>query len=270
MHVRGSSLSQPKVIAALRPFVVAFWGQANDEPIPEDLRLLYAASGPGGSNVRCFVLDADGALVHSFNGFPGHSPNPVAYTTEQYASYFAGEIARGAAALRKAAAAPAAERPLKLPEVTSGVRLFIRVPGGWGSYAYPVVEAVENRDEWAQLAYPREARTVEAAKLARWLRLCYPPGVNEQLEPFGSVRGALRLEPDGAHGALLSGKVSLARSEAEAPLFEGTLEAVLTYATSGSGVTLRGVVDGVYRRWEPRRNQWAGWKLVTAIESLPK
>src|SRR6187399_321562 len=116
MHVRGSSLSQPKVIEALRPFIVAFWGQKDNEPIPADLRPLYEASGFAGSNVRCFVLDPDGRLVHSFNGFPEHAGDPTRTSPDQYADYFAREIARGGAALPKQKpASPEGRRPLDLP-----------------------------------------------------------------------------------------------------------------------------------------------------------
>src|SRR4051794_15074241 len=95
MHVRGSSLSQPRVVEALRPYIVAFWGQANDEPIPEDLRPLYAAAGRSYSNVRCFVLDSQGRLAHSFDGFPGPG-SPFDYSSDQYAEYYTREIARAA------------------------------------------------------------------------------------------------------------------------------------------------------------------------------
>src|SRR5690349_7090847 len=122
MHVRGSSLSHTKVVEALRPFIVAFWGQANNEAIPKDIQPLYTASGRGGgSNVRCFVLDPQGKLLHWFNGFPGNNSNPMRYSTDEYAAYFCDEI--------KHAAVPLQVKPrdsaLKLPDVKNGVRLFI-------------------------------------------------------------------------------------------------------------------------------------------------
>lgn len=268
MHVRGSSLSQPKVIEALRPFIVAFWGQKDNEPIPADVRPLYEASGLGSSNVRCFVLDPDARLVHSFNGFPENAGDPTRTTPEQYADYFAAEIARGSAAIRKPAApSQASRRTLTLPDVKDGVRLFIRLPDHPASYGYPVVEVVENREEWKTLARPDSPRSIDAAKLLRWLRLCYPPGVNEQLEPFRVARGTLILRPAGDKQAVLSGKIRLAMSEEGYDLFEGAFEAVLTY--TGSAVKLRGVVDGIYWRFDPPRNRWMDWRLATAVESRP-
>jgi len=263
MHVRGSSLSHPRVVEALRPFIVAFWGQANDEPIPADVQPLYDASAHGGSNVRCFVLDSAGRLLHSFNGFPGNAGNPLGYSDDQYAAYFAGEITRGAAGQTL----PKVEAALRLPDVKSGVRLFIRLPGRHGSYGSPVVEAVENESEWAALAYPSGTREIEASKLSRWLRLCYPPGVNEQLEPFDTVKGTLTLRPAGEKQAILSGTIRLGMSATGYDLFGGTFEAVVTY---GSGVSLRGVVDGVYWRWEPRQGRWMDWRLTAVVESRPE
>ena len=263
MHVRGSSLSHPRVVETLRPFIVAFWGQANDEPIPADVRPLYEVSSFGGSNVRCFVLDAQGRLVHSFNGFPGRAGNPTAYSREEYAACFAGEISRGAAKLTL----PKVEPILRLPDVGDGVRLFIRLPSLRDSYGYPVVETVANQDEWTTLAYPKQSRTIEARKLSRWLRLCYPPGVNEQLEPFKTIKGSLTLKPAGQDQAILSGTVRLAMSETGYELFEGRVDAVLTYAPAP---TVRGVVDGIYWRWEPARGRWMDWKLTAAIESRPR
>lgn len=269
MHVRGSSLSQPRVLEALKPYIVAFWGQANDEPIPADVRPLYEASGYGSSNVRCFVLDPEGKLVHSFNGFPANAGDPTAFSKEQYAAYFAGEIIRGSARLTppSVSTTPAA---LKLPEPKDGVRLFIRLPNRPDSYGYPVVETVENREEWQTLAYPKTARDLEASRLSRWLSLCYPPGVNEQLEPFQVVRGTLKLQPAGPRQAILSGKIRLANTETGYELVEGTLEAVLDYPDKPEAETrpqLRGAVEGIFWRWEPRRNRWMDWRLTMAIES---
>lgn len=262
MHVRGSSLSHPRVAEALRPFIVAFWGQHADEPLPEDVLPLYEASGRVGSNVRCFVLDSGGRLLHSFNGFPANMGNPLAFSPEEYAAYFAGEITRGAGRLPL----PEEEPALKLPDVKDGVRLFVRLPRRQDSYGYPVVETVENRDEWKLLAAPDTSREIEARRLSRWLSLCYPPGVNEQLEPFKTVRGTLTLRPAGKDRAILSGPVRMALSETDYELFEGTFEAVLTYTPK---LTLRGVVDGRYWRFDPPRNRWMEWKLAAAIESRP-
>ena len=264
MHVRGSSLSHPKVIEALRPFIVAFWGQANNEPTPEDIQPLYDASGRRrASNVRCFVLNHDAKLLHSFNGFPGNDPNPMRYSSDEYAAYFADQINYRAVPLK----VKLRDSELKLPDVKHGVRLFIRLPEHRGSYGAPVVEVVENKDEWTTLAYPKVAREIDAQKLSRWFRLCYPAGVNEQLEPYESIEGTLTLKPTGKRQAILSGKIRLGLSAATHPPFEGTFEAFLRY--KGDRVSLRGVVDGIYRRRDRMHDRDMQWKLTAAVESRP-
>jgi len=265
MHVRGSSLSHPKVIHALRPFIVAFWGQANNEAIPRDIQPLYDASGRGGgSNVRCFVLDAQGKLLHWFNGFPGHNPNPMRYSTDEYATYFTDEINHAAVPIP----VKLRDSELKLPDAKNGVRLFIRLPEHRGSYASPVVEVVENKAEWTTLAYPKTPREIDAQSLSRWLRLCYPPGVNEQLEPYQSIQGTLTLKPAGEHQAILSGKIRMGMLDADDPPFAGTFEALLTY--KGDQVSLRGVVSGTYLRYDRAHDRDMHWKLTAAIESRPE
>lgn len=265
MHVRGSSLSHPKVIQALRPFIVAFWGQADNEAIPRDIQPLYDASGRRtGSNVRCFVLDHQGKLLHWFNGFPGKESNPMRYSSDQYATYFADEISHAAVPLK----IKLRDSELKLPDVKNGVRLFIRLPEQRGSYSVPVVEAVENKAEWTTLAYPKSTREIDAQSLSRWLRLCYPAGVNEQLEPYQSIQGTLTLTPTGKHQAILSGKIRLGMSDPDNPPFEGTFEALLTYKRDK--VSLRGVVSGIYRRHDRVHDRPMNWKLTAAIESRPE
>jgi hypothetical protein len=254
-------------VEALRPFIVAFWGQSNNEPIPADQVPLYEASGRVDSNVRCFVLDSSGKLRHSFNGFPLSGNRPLAFAPGGYVSYFAGEIRRGSAGMTL----PVVEAKLKVPDAKNGVRVFVRVPNQPGSYSYPVVETVENQEEWQALAYPDSSRQIEASRLIRWLRHCYPPGVNEQLQPFRVAKGTLTLTPVGTRQAILSGKIKLAMSETDYELFEGTFEAVLTYpAAPKSTPTLRGSVEGIYWRFDRPHNRWMDWKLTAAVESRPK
>jgi len=265
MHVRGSSLSQPQVIEALRPFIVSFWGQADNEPIPADLLPFYKASERGTSNVHCFVLDSKGKFLHGFDGLPVIQGSPLTLSPAQLSAYYVREIARGTKGM--SLPLPKGEPLTRLPDVKDGVRLFIRLPGRQDTYGYPIVETVENRDEWKTLAFPKTSREIDAGKLSRWLSLCYPPGVNEQLHPFGSVKGALTLKPTGPNEALLSGKVRMAKSDGDYELFEGTFEAVITY---GTATTFRGALTGIYWRFDAPRNRWMDWDMTAAIESRPK
>lgn len=257
MHVRAS-LSHPRVVEALRPFIVSFWGQQDREPIPDGIKEFYDVTGRVNTNARCFVLDADGRCVGGFAGFPDGASNPTGYSPDERADYLAGEIRRLS---RKLELKPR-EAVLRLPDVKEGVRLFIRLKDGPDSYRTPVVEAVEGGEEKAVLARPERALKIDAAKFARWLRLVYPPGVNEQLKPYEKVEGTLTLAPADGGRAILSGSVRMDRA------FEGTLRAVLTY--EGAVIRLRGVVEGVYPRFDKPRNAWRDWKLTAAIESRPE
>lgn len=265
MHVRGSSLSQPRVVEALRPFIVSFWAQKDNEPVPVELRPYYQATGRGHSNVRCFVLDSTGAFRHGFDGFPAPLQSPLAFDPEAFTEHYLREIARGSAGL----ALPVPKDPptVRLPDVADGVRIFVRLPDRRDTYGYPVVETVANRDEWKTLAYPEAPREIEAAKLSRWLSQCYPSGVNEQLQPFRVVRGKLKLAPAGAKEALLTGPVRMAMTADGYELFEGNFQAVVTYDNS---TRVRGVLDGIYWRQDPRESRWREWKITAAIESRPQ
>ncbi len=268
MHVRGSSLSHPKVVTALQPFIVAFWGQSNDEPTPADVRALEAVVDrrDGASNVRCYVLDVKGKLVHSFNGFPRGERNPSGQRPEAIADYFADEINRGAAKIGIVRSAYK-QHPISLPDTKTGVRMFIRLNNMRDAYGVPVVEVIENKGELETLTFPKTPREIPAAALARWLSLCYPAGVNEQLEPFKFVKGTLTLKSVDARTAILSGNIQLAMTEIAEHPFEGQVTAVLTY--SGASVSLRGIVDGLYPRQDPYRG-WQNLKLTATIESRPQ
>lgn len=257
MHVRAS-LSHPRVVEALRPFIVSYWGQKDQEPIPEEIAKFHDVTGRVNTNTRCFILDADGRCLGGFAGFPGGAPNPVRFPADERADYLVGEIRRLSAKLEL----KPREAALRLPDVKDGVRIFVRLHDAPDSYRVPVVVAVDGAEEKALLARPDRAREIDASKLARWLRLVYPSGVNEQLAPYEKVEGTLTLAPADGGRAILSGPVRMDRA------FDGTVRAVLTY--EGAAVRLRGVVEGAYHRFDKPRNAWRDWKLTAAIESRPE
>ena len=68
----------PDVVDLLQPFYVTWWAQADRKEPPADVQKLYdRIARPFGSNVSCFVLDGDGALLRSFNGFPDNQRHPI-------------------------------------------------------------------------------------------------------------------------------------------------------------------------------------------------
>jgi len=265
--MRGGPLSDPAVVDHLQPFIVSFWGQADREEPPEEVQLLYdQCRGPRGSNVTCFVLDSKGRLLRAFNGFPTGAKNPSGRSFAEISKYFIEEITKATSSV----ALSKRSNPRTLPDVEDGVRVLVRLKDSalFRSYASPVVEVVEDRGEWEILALPSASCEIDAAKLGRWLRLCYPPGINEQLEPYQHIEGTLTLRASSQGKAILSGKVRLGKTNGAEQCFEGTFEAAVTYG--GKTPSVRGVLEGSYRRHDSKRGERSQMKLVAAIESRPK
>ncbi len=255
--MRGGPLSDADVVGALQSFIVSSWAQKDrKEPPPEVDRLLQRSRHRSGSNVACFVLGSDGKLLNSFNGFPGGTGNPGRTSMKEIARYFVSEIAKAKAQ------GPRRENPLLLPDVRNGVRIFVRLPDPrmFESYRCPVVQTVADEGEWKTLGKSDGSREIDAAKLARWLRLCYPPGMNEQLKPYDKVEGTLVLKPAAGGTAILAGAVRLS---ADRGSFRGTFRAVLAY--SGEAPEVTGVLEGTYVRVGSMGRQ--EFTLVAAIES---
>jgi hypothetical protein len=157
-----------------------------------------------------------------------------------------------------------------MPGVPAGVRIFVRHQN-----QRPVVEVIPmNVEDWKVLAFPSEAREIEAETLRSWLVQLYPPAIRtaDQIKPFQKIVGRLKLEPTGGdqtgRSALLSGEIRLTKGDDTASAFEGTLQAVLTYRPDMTAVqSVRGVVEGdyVYRVRTTQR-----LPLRVAIESRPE
>lgn len=254
--MRGGPLSDGDVIAALQTFIVAFWAQKDRAPAPTEVNRLFERSRHRGrSNVACFVLGPDGEVLHSFNGFPGGAANPARGSIKDMARYYVAEIAKAKVG------GPARTNPLALPDLKNGVRIFVRLPETrmFESYRAPVVQTVADQGEWTILARPAAPTEIDAAKLARWLRLCYPPGFNEQLHPYEKVEGKLQLRPAG-DSAILSGTVRLT---ADRGSLRGTFQAVVAYAEGGPD--LKGVLEGTYIRQSQMGRE--EYRVVAAVES---
>src|SRR5581483_7732319 len=158
-------------------------------------------------NVFALILDQEGRLVHGFYGLP--------------ATAYQAEIAKGLAKLKLPQdRKPEKERPAVLPDlagtmpgVPAGVRLFVRHKD-----MKPVVEVVPvNTEEWKALAFPQQAKAIDATALRPWLVQLYPPAiaVADEKKPFKEITGPLELVPAGADKqgryALLRGKIHLAK-----------------------------------------------------------
>lgn len=270
--MRGSSLANRDVLEALEPFIVVTWSGKPDSEEAAEIRKIWEDSGivylrKKRTNIFCFLLDPKGDLVHAFGAFPNGAINPNAAGPTQDAKYFLGEIEKGAAKLTIPEARPTGE--LRLPDVPSGVRVFVRSRARGGDLPI-VVEAVPD-EEWKTLPYPESKIPVEATKFEAWLRMIYPPGFNEQMYGWKKIEGSFTLEPAGEGSAILRGTVRLATRntyrKSEEIVQKTTVEAVLRYA-DGKPSSLRGVVEGRY----PRHDDLDGEIVVpvrATVESRP-
>ena len=281
----------------LRPFIATSWhGHRNDPDLPEAVRKVwrekFGGKGANGrrfqkqqSNVDLAVLDAQGTLIHWFDGFRrmGGQPFPGGQRQESLADYTVRELKKATTGLNMEGT-PIKEHPLKLPDPgRSGIRVFISLlEERMQAYRAPVVEAVPlTRKDWKPLKYPHVKKTIEASSLEKWLSQVYPPGVMERTSPqtkkvyqITRIEGNLTLEPAGSagklHYALLRGKISLTDEGPDDFTYDGDIEIVLTYSSSLSlPLSLRGVFDGIYPRYNPMQRSFRNIPLHAAFESLP-
>ena len=173
------------------------------------------------------------------------------------------------------AGTPTKAHPLKLPDLEqSGIRVFVRLlEERMVAYRAPVVEAVAlTRKDWKPLNYPRKKSTIEASQLKKWLSQVYPPGVMERTSQqtkkvyqISKVEGNLTIETAGSDG-----KIRLTDEGPDNFNYEGEIEIVLTYNNSQSKpLSLRGIFDGIYPRYNPVQRQSREIPLRAAFESLP-
>lgn len=287
------------MIETLGPFIVTSWhGHRDDAKIPNAVRKVWSEKFRGErrgrdrgrgpkeqSNVDLAVLDADGKVVHSFDGFRRPRGDRRSGRRESLAEYTAREIHKAVERL--------GEKPprrgkgdVKLPDIKkgSGVRVFVRLMDDrMKAYQAPVVEIVPlATDDWQVLALPKKQRAVSAAKLEKWLSQVYPPGVMERVDrrtkkvyKVEKVEGELTLSPAGSDGdrdfALLRGTVRLTDEGPDDFSYRGKLEVVLSYSRSSPGTpTLRGVFSGIYPRYDRFRRRTREIPLRAAFESRPK
>jgi len=292
------------VIDVLRPFIVTSWhGHRGDKGIPAAVREVWSAKfrgpGPGRdrrpprggpdrqqqSNVDIAVLDANGEVVHSFDGFKRPRPGRRFGRGESLAEYTAAEIREGARRLGRLPARPKTLEP-RLEDLGKrrGVRVFVRLMDDrMKAYQAPVVELVPlSGDDARLLSYPSSKRRLSATRLHGWLSQVYPPGVMERTDPrtkkaYGvkKVDGELTLTPAGSKGeerfAILKGTVRFTDEGPDDFTYEGELSVVLSYSGSGSTTPdLRGVFTGVYPRRDPRRKAPRRLPLHAVFESVPR
>ena len=167
--------------------MTSWHGHRDDADIPTAVKQVWRekfnqgrGSRPGmQSNVDLAVLDSKGQLVHWFDGFAFQNPGRRLLLEE----YTERELGKAIAHL-KLNDVPPRKNPLILPDLdqSRGVRIFVRLMDDrMKAYQAPVVEVVRlEPEDWIQLAWPDEERSVDAASLVKWLSQVYPPAVMER------------------------------------------------------------------------------------------
>ena len=235
---------------------------------------------PAQSNVDLAVLNTEGRVVHSFDGFH----RQTGFRRESLAEYTVRELRKGLDLL-DGIRLTNRQHPLLLPDLdeATGIRVFVRLHDDrMPAYKAPVVEAVAlDTDDWAVLSYPETKRTVSATGLHSWLSQVYPSGIMERTDPrtkrvyaIKSTQGRLSLEAAGsdrdARYAVLSGEVTLTDEGTDGFRYHGQLQVVLTYPLDQRRVSdLKGVFEGVYPRYDRMRNRTRNLRLSAVFESRP-
>jgi len=237
----------------------------------EILRLQREAGLRHETNIGCFVLDEKAKLVRGFHPWPGPHPGSLDFDKDRMGRHLRDEI-RKARELMKLPETKKEERPLKLPDVDRGVRIFLKLESRTASWRTPAVEAVPFKAlDAGLLAFPRESREVPAEKLKPWLDALFPPGAMDQ-DPssFKRLGGALTLRPLEGRRAVLTGEVELVLADRQETTIRGRLEVALTYPPDSPEVkSLRGVFEGTYPRRDRARGGSNDIRMIAALESRP-
>jgi hypothetical protein len=268
---------------AMRPYIVTSWGRR--EPQSPEIKALLkklgadADGGLGWSNAYVAILDARGEPVHAFDGAQAgvsgrRDPNARP-------DYLAEEFVKGWAKLDPAPPAPKPKpKSLTLPDVRgpespAGVRLFSRSAAPGFGDVVTVRTAPMSPEQRRALAYPAEARSIEAQTLRSWLELLQLPRVRETdaNTPFDKIEGSLKLQSAGTDGksrtATWTGSIELTKKDGFSSA-ELTFEAVVFYAPDRPEPrSVRGVLAGTYR-YRLRGEDRTTLKMSAALESRPE
>lgn len=267
--MRGGSLSDAKVIEALRPYIVTAWSGRCGAEMPASIRAVFDEAGlRTEQNLLCIVLDAQGKYVRSFHPWSGKNLHEMRFDAARMADATLSEIRKTSALLKLP---PPAESKLNLPDIERGVRIFIKVDGSRDplrQYRAPIVEvAPTTARERTALARPEKSREIEASELAGWLRLVYPAAVMDGKGGMEAIEGRLTLAPAGARAATLQGECVLRLDNRARTVLRLRLEAVLRYDEQGD-FTLRLVMTGIYPK--QKGDGVAEMPMTVAIESRPE
>jgi len=227
------------------------------------------------------LLRSNGEVVHWFDAFQ----HPGLDRRETLAQYTVRELQQGSRLLGLPQASDPVSK-IQLPDLgkSRGMRVFVRLKDSrMKAYQIPVVEAVKlQAEDWLPLKWSDQECLVDAGSLKKWLRQLYPPGIMERTDPqtkeifkINGVEGILSLVPAGSDGrqryAVLSGVIQLRDEGSDGFNYDGQIELVLTYTMDKPEVlSVRGVFEGTYPRFDRIHNRSYAIPLEAAFESLPR
>ena len=232
---------------------------------------------PSQSNVDIALIDPQGNLVHSFDGFPpGRGPG------RNIAQATLAELQTASRELKLPTSGNL--RPVSLPTLAQGrgIRVIVTLHDErMRAYSAPVVENVPLQDgQWEPLSYSERATTVDASELFPWLSQVYPPGIMERTDPVSKeafrierVTGQLALIPAGRNDQYrfmrLGGKIRLDDQGQDDFRFDGNLAILLAYPLDQDLPTgLRGIFEGEYPRHDRMQGRTRHIPLTAVFESI--
>ena len=282
--MRGSSLSNPDLIEALAPFVVAVWNGRNTREMPDNVRAVYE-TGPGRrarTNLLFFVLDADGKTIEVLDPFPGKNPSSLGFDRQEQARYLLQQIREVSSRIDLPTPSERSGR-LNLPEISgteqpSGLRMLLHFQTRLRSgYSAPVVEVLPlTRAEREALKYPQKNSSIDTRVLKRWLSPFYPPAIMDGMGVVEVLSDSLTFRPAGTRKqgdfryAILEGEVRFILDNRAKTTYTGRLQLVLRYRVDSDELeSFRGSLDGLYVKTDRHRRRGLQIPMVAAIESTP-
>ena len=259
--MRGGALSQPDVIAALRPFIVVAVTARDEDGMPREVAALSRDQARRRtSNIHCYLLDSKGACAGSFAPF-----RDDVVDHQRLARTMKDEVARLSAGMDLPRVKEGGG--LHLPDLSPGMRILMTLRNERvNQYAAPVVETAPiGERERKALVKPEKARDVDAAELRAWLAPLMPPAIMDGMGGLREVSGTLRLEPTG----VLRGKVKLVLDDRNASVCEGALEGVVTWR-EGAFATLHAAFEGTFGKADRMRRGVMEFAMKAVLESRPE
>lgn len=268
------------MLESLKPYLLCVWnGRDGDDAPPEAQRLVReSGAGRGASNIRCFILDSSGKLVHAFDGLTNRHGD-MGDMKRRMPNFFLRQLDLAEARLELPAKV-AEKKTLTLPTVAgagdpAGVRVYLRFgENNLGHFQVPTVEAVAlGKAEREALRFSDQPRTLSAAMLKSWLCQCYPPAVMDGMGGFRQISGTLTWKPAGQDAnyryAIISGIVSFELDNQGRAKYEGPLEMALRYRGDKRELAdFRGVLSTIVPKQNPQGIPVEWIDMAVTIESL--